>query len=50
MAYLWAILRWGEYTWRERSKFGAWGPAMMMVPRALLRRVPGATGPNVKLA
>ena len=44
------VLNWPEYTWRARVWFCTWALGMALVPRAVLRRIPGVVGPFIKLA
>ncbi len=44
------VLSWPEYTWRERVRFCAWTLGMVVVPQAVVRRIPGVVGPDIKVA
>jgi glycosyltransferase involved in cell wall biosynthesis len=44
------VLNWPEYTWRARVWFCTWALGMALVPRVVLRRIPGVVGPFISVA
>jgi glycosyltransferase involved in cell wall biosynthesis len=48
-AYLAAVFRWPEYGPVTRMKFAGWCIAMVILPRALLAKIPGIAGRSIRL-
>jgi hypothetical protein len=48
-AYLATVLQWPEYSPATRMKFAGWGIAMVILPRALLAKIPGIAGRSIRL-